>query len=1404
MNAKLWLLTSMLLLAGAAPAAAQSSGGSRALLDPETGFPFIEYYSPKTYRAESQNWDIAQDALGLLYFANNAGVLEFDGVTWRLHDVKTAAAVRALGYQPARDRVFVSCEGEIGYLERNADGARAYISLTGKLPEEHRSFSGASEILVSGEDVYIQTYEYLFRWNGTDFKVWKAEPRRAFTGLFLHKGKMYAQRLGDGVYEISNDRLKPAGMLPDLLKKQVLRLIAPRSKDEALLWIKPQGLANFGALYIYDFKTREARILDTPAARLLLDKQPYHVCRLRDGSYAFGTLRGGVVVMGADGALIRVVDKRKGLNDNMAFDVFQDREQNIWAALNNGIARIPHPDALSNYDDRSGLESSVMTVARFNGKIYAASFAGLFYLETGAGDARFVQVGNLTTECWGLLEFDGKLLAATALGVYEIDAANKVRQISKRQANCFAASQKAPGLVYVGLWNGMTALEKVNGRWREREIENIQQGDVRKIVEDRKGRLWLNVHQENVMRVDFSGGFVSKPKIVRYGARKGLPPTRTYNLFMLDGELLTATRKGFYHYQAENDRFAPYAPLNEKLPENYTYVMTMTQAPSGNLYLHCSDPDERNDYKTFALERQPNDAYKYRERPFNKLGPSFEIISMYADSGGVVWAGHNEGLVRYDSNVQKNYATDFPVMLRKIVFDEDSALFEGAAEDGEIRLRLSADMGRLLTFHAAALTFEAPADNEYRFLLEGLPDAHWSAWSHTPSKSFTNLPDGFFWPEREFVLRVQARNTYDHASNAQTFVFRVATPWYWQWWALLVWTALAGALVFFLVQWRVRKLKEDRNRLDHEVARQTSEINAQKENLRAKVVEIEKQKADLQQAYDEIEQQTELMDSYNKEIMKQKAKIQRAYEEIAEKNKDMQEAGEEIRSKNEELSVVNDQLLEQKHELEQALEEVRAKTEQVEEASNVINKQNKKLNLVNEELRGQKEELQAAVEEIHQKNEEMRAASEEIQQKNAQLEQVNQEMRLQQKALEKALGEIRSQKEQLEAANAEISEKNDLLNERFLALEKSETELKKALDDLQAAQSHVVMNEKMAVLGQLIAGVAHEINTPIGAIHASASNTAYAIPSLLPRLAEFFRTAMPETKQLFFALTEEAMKMKSPSSTRDERRYRKEVQQKLEELKVSDAAPLARQLVKMGIMDNLADFKPIFQHHRREEIIELAFAVGKLRINLDNILTAVAKTQKIIFALKSYGHQNPNDELVPANITQNVDAVLTIYHNMMKHGVTVVKEYQENLPEIYCYPDELTQVWTNIIHNAIYAMDEQGELRIEAFVENEIFVVQITDSGPGIPEEIKDKIFDAFFTTKPQGQGTGLGLDISMKIVKKHNGAMTADSEPGRTTFRVELPLLARADQLESNIRRDADKAAAADAQAKENAARQA
>jgi predicted ATPase/signal transduction histidine kinase len=344
------------------------------------------------------------------------------------------------------------------------------------------------------------------------------------------------------------------------------------------------------------------------------------------------------------------------------------------------------------------------------------------------------------------------------------------------------------------------------------------------------------------------------------------------------------------------------------------------------------------------------------------------------------------------------------------------------------------------------------------------------------------------------------------------------------------------------------------------------------------------------------------------------------------------------------------------------------------------------------------------------------------------------------------------------------------VEQRTQQLQEKNQHLQQTLEELQQTQTQLIQSEKMAALGQLVAGIAHEINTPLGAIRAAISNTDKALQASLSQLPQLLPQLNSQQQANFFNFLEFALCSKPNLSTREKRQIKRTLTQQLQSYKIDNARQLAHLLTEGGLYQNIEAYLPLLQTPQAEQIIQIGYNIGRLNNNSQNINNAVERAAKIVFALKSYARYDYSERKQSSQITDGIETVLELYHNYIKKGVKITRCYQP-IPEILCYPDELVQVWTNLIHNGIQAMDGKGTIEIGVYSENQEIVVEVTDSGTGIAPEIQEKIFQPFFTTKLTGEGSGLGLDIVNKIVNKHQGQISFESQPGRTTFRVKLPM---------------------------------
>ncbi len=331
--------------------------------------------------------------------------------------------------------------------------------------------------------------------------------------------------------------------------------------------------------------------------------------------------------------------------------------------------------------------------------------------------------------------------------------------------------------------------------------------------------------------------------------------------------------------------------------------------------------------------------------------------------------------------------------------------------------------------------------------------------------------------------------------------------------------------------------------------------------------------------------------------------------------------------------------------------------------------------------------------------------------------------------------------------------------------------LQLTLDHLQATQNELVQSEKMASLGQLIAGVAHEIKTPLGAIRSSVRHINLFLNQNLSSLPSFFRQLSDSQHNEVIAILSQSSQTERALSSREQRKIRRELMKKLDDFNIEDSITIADKLVDMGVHEHLELLLPILQAEKNHQTFEILYQLTSLRRSSKTIEMASERASKIILSLKSFSRYSNSSDKETANVVHGIETVLTLYHNQLKHGIEVVLDFAQ-VPYIPCFPDELNQVWMNLIHNALQAMDYKGVLTIAVQQQQNFIKVSVSDTGSGVAPEIQEKIFKPFFTTKPAGEGSGLGLDIVLKIVEKHGGKLELDTEVGKgSTFHVLLPI---------------------------------
>lgn len=334
---------------------------------------------------------------------------------------------------------------------------------------------------------------------------------------------------------------------------------------------------------------------------------------------------------------------------------------------------------------------------------------------------------------------------------------------------------------------------------------------------------------------------------------------------------------------------------------------------------------------------------------------------------------------------------------------------------------------------------------------------------------------------------------------------------------------------------------------------------------------------------------------------------------------------------------------------------------------------------------------------------------------------------------------------------------------RFAARQKrSNKTLTSTLEELRGTQDKLILQEKMAALGQLVAGIGHELNTPLGAMRGLVHPIPDYLSGIRTNLLELNSNLRPFndlTRQSKFTFT----------STRERRKLKKILKAELEAHQLYESH-LAEMLLDMGIYELNDDLIFALKSNEKEQFIGLLHSMILLQKNTDQVESLVTRISKVVRSLQTYSQPQMTEETMDMDLRESLDSTLLLLQGEFKRGVKIHKIYPEHVPLIAANANALSQVWTNLILNSLHAVNYSGTIEIGICDEADNLKVWVKDNGIGIKQENKKRIFEAFYTTKERGYGTGLGLNISKKIIENHGGNITFSSHEGETIFEVSLP----------------------------------
>jgi len=355
----------------------------------------------------------------------------------------------------------------------------------------------------------------------------------------------------------------------------------------------------------------------------------------------------------------------------------------------------------------------------------------------------------------------------------------------------------------------------------------------------------------------------------------------------------------------------------------------------------------------------------------------------------------------------------------------------------------------------------------------------------------------------------------------------------------------------------------------------------------------------------------------------------------------------------------------------------------------------------------------------------------------------------------------------IQGKNAELQEINVSLEQRVA---ERTAELEDSLVELRRMQERLIESGKLSALGQLSAGIAHELNTPLGAIQSAVSSMVSSFDKKLPVQPTFISSLSDQEQDLY---TKAVVLGIESNKTLDvylpSRRETKDIEDLLKQRNIQNSHEVTAYLADMGLLNKLDGLLPYLALNRNREILAEVSDTVIIRRMIEVVAESSAKASNVIEALRSYLTTTVSDTTKVIDVETDIKKVLTLIHNLLKHGISVRTEFSGLL--VQARADTLSNVWMNLIRNAVQVLNGSGEIVITTQEKKGRGIISVKDNGPGIPPEIQDRIFEPFFTTKNNIQGMGLGLDICRRIIESSQGKIWVESKPGETVFFVSLPL---------------------------------
>ena len=777
----------------------------------QIGVPQINNYNTVDYKGGTQNWDIDQDQNGIMYFANNEGLLSYNGKYWKLYPLPHKTIVRSLKVA-ADGKIYVGAQDEIGYFFPNANGVLTYHSLLELIPLDERQFADVWDIVLLRKDLYFRTTSKILQLKDGAFNVYKSDGAWEFLGaanqqIFAQDTSKGLLTMKNGVWEILSASLE--------FKKSAITSIINFDKETLLITTLKNGLYLLNGSKI----TKKAGIDDAA----FFKHRIYNAIKVNDKWNAFATVSAGCLITNKSGQIIQQFSFADGLQKNNIRSIFKDKNQNLWLGLDNGIDFIAFNNAVKYiYPDRAKQTSGYSTKI-LNQKLYIGTSNGLFYspIQSGLKDISFstntfTEVDNTQGQIWNLNVINKNLMVAHADGTLIVNNGVASKLFEYPGTWLFEAlSPYYPAKdIIAGTYKGLHRITFENGKFRDKgDIKGINESLRFILYDNSSNSIWASHPYRGIYRFKLTGDKQSISKTWLYQQKDGLPSSLNNYISRIKNRIVVATEKGIYEFDEAKQKFFPSKFLAPILGTRLFQYLNEDQ--DGNIWFVSNKKVGVVDFH--RKEGNKNYAIVYFPELNSKVVAGFENIYPYDKEN--VFIGSDKGIIHI--NYLKYLENIKPLKVRltqvKIFGNIDSTIFGGYFLEKDsisniqnIDQKLSlAKANNSLHFEYSSTLYEQQNNIEFSYQLAGF-DKNWSVWSAKSEKDYTKLPRG------TYTFKIKARNNLGNESEPVIYTFTIEPAWYETIWIYALYVLILFGIIYLLIQSQKKKYQKEQEYLKQE------------------------------------------------------------------------------------------------------------------------------------------------------------------------------------------------------------------------------------------------------------------------------------------------------------------------------------------------------------------------------------------------------------------------------------------------------------------------------------------------------------------------------------------------------------------------------------------------------------